>query len=1404
METTRKNGRKALAFVLVAFLALTLCYAPASTPTPVFADSGVDITFDPNSPTTSGYVTFNGQTIGYEGWENVTYVRNPVAAAGANPYTYHQMNIYVPESRLHSADAPIFLYVPNGGYNAATPGKITSGTAADATASAQNNILARALAEGYVVVAPGSRGRATLGTDGKPIGKVPSIIVDRKAAIRYLRFNDDVMPGSAELIVTDGLSGGGNTSVMLGVSGNVAEYEPYLEAIGAADADDAVFATVAYCPITDLDNAGLYYEWVYSGPRATLNGKTNSTTSYYSVGVEYENRYTNYEIAFANALSTEFLAYLNTLGLEDEYGNPITDSNYANIVKGVVMDSVQKALDSDYSYSAGRYDIPDIDIRGTSGNYKVWSEPFYSGAGFGGTPASSRAAIELDWITLSNDGRSVDDIDLTKYYTYVMQSKLIKDIGSFDFGGIPATGAGENNVYGDADHPWAYFSQRTLETAFTVDNPATVNWTTSIASITATESLTGNVPTPSSQLLQDTIPLNNPLVWIGDSGATNSQNWYIRHGMKDRDTAFNVSLNLYYKLLTSGIDNLDYALAWETGHAGDYDLDEMFDWANDTVADGQADLIASGLDPVMPAVPVSVTFDPAAGTAGSFGGVNYTAWEGVTYVANPVPSALVVSGWGGTNALSSEYAYHQMNIYVPDGATQTTPIFMYVPNPGYGAQTATTPGAVAVLARALAEGYVVVSPASRGRASVGPDGKPIGKVPAIIVDRKAAIRYLRFNDGTMPGSADKIITDGLSGGGNTSVMIGATGNVAAYKPYLAEIGAAGSVNTRDDVFATVAYCPITDLNNADIHYEWIYGDIRTKLNTASENTSSPYYVNSTIDYSSNFSAADLAFSAALKDKFPAYQASLGLRDENRVAITAANYNDILKRWVIKSVQKAIDSDYSYTAGAYNIPDIDIRGTAGSYSAWSAPLTSGFGGGPVTIARPAVELNWITLSADGTIVEDIDLEDFLTYVAQSQKLKVISATTTGATFDGGYMSGGENDVYGDPTHPWVYFSQLTLEAAKGLTPVPANWVDIASTTATQSIAGVLTPSSQLLTDTIPLNNPMGWIGNSAATKSQNWYIRHGLKDRDTAFSVSINLYYKLLNNGITADYALAWETGHAGDYDLDEMFDWIAEKVAAAPSGGGSGTGGGGGGGGTTSDSSGDDGIADGGPGTAAGALGIFSDSASISPWAKEFIETLVAAGLLSGRTDGTLDPQGDITRAEFTKLAVLALKLTGSAGAVSFGDVKATDWYKEYVDVASANGLVNGIGGGSFAPNAKISRQDICTILYRALQAGGYDLPAPKANTYGDSAAIADYAADAISVLSQLGILSGRTDGTFGPKDPATREETAKIICGVMDLVANPPAAAAEAADEDAAAAAEDGDAAESEGTEDEAAKDAA
>ena len=92
----------------------------------------------------------------------------------------------------------------------------------------------------------------------------------------------------------------------------------------------------------------------------------------------------------------------------------------------------------------------------------------------------------------------------------------------------------------------------------------------------------------------------------------------------------------------------------------------------------------------------------------------------------------------------------------------------------------------------------------------------------MIVDLKAAIRYLRYNAGSIPGNTDWIVTSGGSACGALSALVAASGNSSLYD---ADLNALGAADTDDNVFLSASYSPITDLDHADMQYEWMWGTL---------------------------------------------------------------------------------------------------------------------------------------------------------------------------------------------------------------------------------------------------------------------------------------------------------------------------------------------------------------------------------------------------------------------------------------------------------------------------------------------------------------------------------------------------------------------------------------------------
>lgn len=440
--------------------------------------------------------------------------------------------------------------------------------------------------------------------------------------------------------------------------------------------------------------------------------------------------------------------------------------------------------------------------------------------------------------------------------------------------------------------------------------------------------------------------------------------------------------------------------------------------------------------------------------------VKYRAYEGIVYVKNPVDAE-----------------YEIINIYVPeqyyqngsvDGFTaETAPIFFpnqiggYMPakpakpelkSPRGAAENAEkSPNAAAV---ALSKGYVVASPGARGRTSAN------GKAPAAIVDLKAAVRYLKANDKAMPGDAAKIISNGTSAGGAFSSLLGASGNSRDYEAHLKALGAA---QAADDIFAVSAYCPITDLEHADMAYEWQFNGVNDykKMNI----TMLDYNVKREL-VPGTLTAAEAALSDKLKPLYPAYINSLSLKDAQGRALTLnadgnGSFKDFVAGFLAQSAQKQLD------------------------------------------AGKEIKADWLTVKGG-----KVRVVDFAKYAKSAGRQK------TPPSFDAVDLSSGENQLFGSADTDKRHFTAFSMQNS--------------------TVSGAVMADAQ----DIKMMNPLNYIGTKEADMPKNWRIRVGTNDRDTSLAVSAVLAAKLQNHGAEVDYAMPWGVPHSGDYDLEELFDWM--------------------------------------------------------------------------------------------------------------------------------------------------------------------------------------------------------------------------------------------------------------------------
>ncbi|MGL4312271.1 MAG: subtype B tannase [Paracoccaceae bacterium] len=340
MLTRRNLLRTGLAASLLATTRI-----PAFAQTMQTQEQSLDFNPDAYETLTTTITAAGGDVqVTYRFYRAIPYVSRPVDLA------YQSLNISVPVeiggAAVDAAHAPILLANSVGGYMPSSVADATgvgeagmrgptgapAATGGSEAASGSNAMLSQgkkvsnaqlALAAGYVVVEPGARGRTLVDDGGVYYGTAPAAIVDLKAAVRWLRHNAGKLPGNTERIISSGTSAGGALSALLGAAGDRPEYLPYLAAIGAAETSDAIFATGAWCPITDLEHADMAYEWNW-GSNPGEPGDPNSTMGNQipAGGID---------TALSAELAAGFAAYQASLGLEGQGGfGPLTAENYGD------------------------------------------------------------------------------------------------------------------------------------------------------------------------------------------------------------------------------------------------------------------------------------------------------------------------------------------------------------------------------------------------------------------------------------------------------------------------------------------------------------------------------------------------------------------------------------------------------------------------------------------------------------------------------------------------------------------------------------------------------------------------------------------------------------------------------------------------------------------------------------------------------------------------------------------------------------------------------------------------------------------------------------------------------------------------------------------------------------------
>ena len=167
---------------------------------------------------------------------------------------------------------------------------------------------------------------------------------------------------------------------------------------------------------------------------------------------------------------------------------------------------------------------------------------------------------------------------------------------------------------------------------------------------------------------------------------------------------------------------------------------------------------------------------------------------------------------------------------------------------------------------------------------------------------------------------------------------------------------------------------------------------------------------------------------------------------------------------------------------------------------------------------------------------------------------------------------------------------------------------------------------------------------------------------------------------------------------------------------------------------------------------------------RKAVEFAAARGITTGTGEGTFSPDNTLTRGQFLVMAMRAYGIQPlQKPNDNFVDAGNT-YYTGYLAAAKSLGISDGIGNKKYAPEAKITRQEMCTLLYKVLKLEG-QLPTgttdQKLTTFSDRVKIEPWAMDAMTLFVKTGVING-SNGKLTPTDTTNRAQMAQILYNLL------------------------------------------
>lgn len=593
---------------------------------------------------------FNMSKWNYDETNNIYYQIGVEYASKIEAKDYETLGIYVPGEYLDcskNSDGTYKCEINEKGirkdYNSKTAPIIfpvdTPGYSAQKAPTEYNyNSIKDYVEAGYIYVIAGMRGRSSMmGTSDSAesySGGAPYGITDLKAAVRYVRYNSDVLPGNTESIFSYGMSGGGAQSALLGATGDSELYTPYLKSIGAAMKDkngktisDVIAGSMDWCPITSLDIADEAYEW--------------NMGQYFNTDSRSDDKFTS---ELSDDMAVEFAKFINELKLKDSDGNVLTleessdgiynSGSYYDYIKKEIETSLNNFLSDTtfpYTYTESKVQVGntaesedfgrnfggdfsgetpsgDKPIKGMDGNMsskdsngdKEFKQGEFGNGTIGNNSSSNSgktyqtAQEYIDslnengkWITYDSKANTAK---ITSIKDFVVNSKnATKTVGAFD--SVAAT-QGENNLFGNGQNESKHFDS--FEAKLLKENESKYSkysdWNSSyIKSFDTDLSYKDKLGVN----MQTRVNMYNPMYYLsnyydGYNKSTVAKYWRIRTGINQTDTALTTEINLKLALENNeNVESVDFATVWGQPHTTaertGTSTENFINWVNECV-----------------------------------------------------------------------------------------------------------------------------------------------------------------------------------------------------------------------------------------------------------------------------------------------------------------------------------------------------------------------------------------------------------------------------------------------------------------------------------------------------------------------------------------------------------------------------------------------------------------------------------------------------------------------------------------------------------------------------------------------------------------------------------------------------------------------------------------------------